>query len=82
MILAVPKNILSNSKKAEIKKKGYVIIECDDPDKIRIINTEVVIDTNDYFIAALYGLTTSIPVNKTEHFVNNLYKRLTEKSKP
>lgn len=79
MIICVPKQTLSAQQKAAITKKGYIVIECDDPEKIRVINAEQNMDTSDWFMAALYATTTGIPVSKSEHFVAELYKRLKKK---
>ncbi len=80
MIVAVPKQILSVKQKNLLTKKGYVVIECDEPEKIRIINPEVTIDTNAFMMAALKGCTVNMAVGKTEIFVNELYERLNKKS--
>ncbi len=78
-VLAMPKGMLSAAQKKAATDKGLFIIECEDPDKIRIIDTETMIDVNDLFMAALHGLTVNTPTSKAENFVNNLYKRLKEK---
>lgn len=76
MIICIPPKTLSLPQKNKLEKKGVIIIECENPEKVKVINPEVTIDTNDYFLAALHALTSSHPVSKQEHFVNELYKRL------
>lgn len=79
MIVAVPKKVLTVQQKNLLTKKGYVVIECDDPEKIRIINPENNMDTSDWFLSALAALRSSIPVGKSEVFIDNLYQRLIKK---
>lgn len=79
MIISVPKKVLTPGQKTQLVKKGYVVIECDEPEKIRVLNPETNIDTNDYLMAALYALKESCPVYKQQYFVNELFKRLKEK---
>lgn len=79
MIICTPKDTLSEKQKEAVAAKGLILIECDDPEKIRVINIETAYDANDFFMAALFGLTVMSPVNARDQFVNNLYKRLKEK---
>lgn len=79
MIIVVPNNTLTDSQKDKLAEKNYVVLECDDPDKIRVINPESLFEVNDFFMAALNALTVGTATSKTEYFVNNLYKRLKAK---
>lgn len=79
-ILCVPPKTLSAQQKGALSKRGIVIIETDNPEKIRLINPEVEnIDSSDWFMAALHALQAVTPMSKQELFCNNLYKRLKEK---
>lgn len=82
MILVVPKNTITPAQKGLITKKGFILIECDEPEKVRIITPEVNVDANDYFMSTLKALTCGNPTYKQEHFVNELYKRLKAKEAP
>ena len=75
-IIAVTKNTLQLENKKALTKEGYIIIECDDPTKIRVINSEQNMDTNDWFMAALYACTTKTPTTKAEYFVNTFPEKL------
>lgn len=75
-IIIVPKNSLSREMKSKINKNGHLIIECDDPDKVRVISPEVSIVSNEFFMAALGALVSDHPTNRHEKFINNLYTRL------
>ena len=79
MVIAVPKNTLSAANKAALSKKGYVVIECEEPEKIRVINPEVSFETSDWFMAALESISKNSPSTYQEHFVTNLCKRLKAK---
>lgn len=79
MIVAVPKGVLTAQSKSALTKKGYIVIECDDPDKIRVINPEQHMDTSDWFMSALFALKESSATSRQERFVNNLYERLKKK---
>ena len=76
MIVSVPKNTLTDEQKLKLDEKGYVVIECDEPEKIRILNPEKTFDANDFFMAALEAIQKVSPTTYQEHFVNNLFKRL------
>lgn len=82
MIVAVPKNTLTPQQKSAMTKRGMIVIECDDPDKIRVISPETSFEANDHVMSALYALTTTNPTYRTEMFVNELYRRLKENEKP
>ena len=79
MILCVPPNSLTSSQKGTLTKKGYIVIETDNPDKVRVIAPEKVVATDDYYMAALHSLCVKCPVNQQQEFVNELYKRLKSK---
>lgn len=78
MILCIPPNTLSSQQKSALSKKGNIIIETNEPDKIRVINPETSVETNDLFMAALFSLKSSTPINQQEKFINELYRRLKE----
>lgn len=79
MIVAIPKGTLNAKQKELLTKKGFVVIECDDPEKIRVINPESTVGVNDMVLSALKALTASHPTSRQEHFVNELYKQLTDR---
>ena len=76
MILVTQKGVLTAPQKTKLSKDGYTVIECNDPDKVRILAPESTIDANALLLAALKGLYANTPVGKTEIFVNSLYDRL------
>lgn len=76
-IICLPKNTLSKQQKAAITKRGHIVIECDEPEKVRVISPEY--DVNEFFMAALSACTTSVPSGRAEIFVNELYRRLQKK---
>jgi hypothetical protein len=78
MIIAVKPNSVTPKDKEKLTKKGYVVIEMDDPDSIRIIEPEVPIEVYDYFMAALKALDDASNLD-CAHFVQNLYDRLKKK---
>lgn len=82
MIISVPKNTLTADQKRALTKKGHIVIECDDPEKVKVINTEVSIDTNEFFMSALYAMKRNNPTSASEYFVNELYSRLNIKEEP
>jgi len=57
-IIAVPPKTLTADQKSKLTKKGYVVIEIDDPDKVRIIVAEQPIATNDLLMSALHLVST------------------------
>lgn len=74
-IIVVPPNILTAQQKKTISAKGYLLIETDDPDKVRVISPTSSVEANDLTMAALHALANS---SLAEHkiFVTNLYSRL------
>lgn len=76
-ILVVPPKTISSQQKASFTKKGIIVIESDNPDKVRLLNPEVNIDTNDFFMAALKALEIDYLDTTAKTFVRELYKRLT-----
>lgn len=76
MIIAVPPKTLSAKDKERLTKKGYVVIEIDDPDKVRVINTELPIEAHDYYMAALHAMATHNDDFINRSFVKELYRRL------
>lgn len=81
MIVAIPPKTLSNAQKAALAKKGYVVIEIDDPEKIRVISAEAPVQTNDYFMAGLKALATTAYDSPKAEFIKELYNRLSEAEK-
>lgn len=81
MILVIPPNLLTKSEKIGIKKKGYIIIETEEPEKIKVLNPETIIEPNDWLMAALRALNVANPLDKCERFVNELYERLKKNEK-
>lgn len=77
-IICVPPKSLTSAQKSTLTKKGCIIIETNEPEKIRVISAETTVDTNDFFMSALFALTSRTPVNEQEQFVNELYSRLKE----
>lgn len=75
MIVVVPPQSLSPENKDKLVEKGYVIIETDDPERVRVINPETVIATSDTMMAMLHALNGS-GMDVCQTFVRDLYKRL------
>lgn len=78
MIIAVKPNSLSSKDKEKLTKKGYIVIEMEDPDSLRIIEPEAPIEVHDYYMAALQALNLGTS-SDCARFVSNLYERLKKK---
>lgn len=78
-ILATPKGTIQPHVKAQLTKKGVILIETDEPEKVRLINAEVQTPNDDFFLAALKGLAESISDIPAKTFVKELYERLKPK---
>lgn len=78
MIIAVPPKTLNADQKCKLTKKGYVVIEIEDPDKVRIVVAEQPIATNDLLMATLHALAGSSSDTNARRFTDELYKRLKE----
>jgi hypothetical protein len=76
MILVVPKKSLTQADKKNLLKKGYVVVECEKPESVRLLSPETMVDKSDLFLAALSAIRAAYPTNGSEKFVDNLYKRL------
>lgn len=81
MVIVVPKGALTRQQKKELKLANYIIIDCIEPEKIKIINPEQPIETNDLMLSALSALKSDHPTSKQEKFVNELYNRLSNDKK-
>lgn len=77
MILAVPPQTLTEDQRTLLIEKGYVIIETDDPSKVRVIDPESAAPMNEYFMSALEALSKSGTDSVKSDFVKALFKRLT-----
>lgn len=75
MIIAVPPKTLNADQKGKLAKKGYVVIEIDDPEKVKVINIESPIATNDMMMAMLHALANTIS-EESRTFVRELNRRL------
>lgn len=82
MIVAAPPNTITAKQKELLNKKGYVVIECEDPDKIRVIIPQVPVEANDYYMAALYALKQNDSSSANAYFIKELYRRLSESKNP
>ena len=78
MIIAVKPNSVSPKDKEKLTKKGYTVIEMEDPDSIRIIEPEAPIEVHDYYMAALSAINNGTGTD-CARFVNSLYIRLKKK---
>lgn len=78
MIVAVPPNTLTQPQKALLNKKGYVVIETAEPEKIKIITPDAPINANDYLMAALHALSKDNSMNGNTLFIKELYRRLSD----
>lgn len=81
MILVVPKKALTQAEKKELLKKGYVVIECEKPESVRVLSPETIVDKSDLFLSALEAIRPTTPLNGAERFVDNLCKRLLPEKK-
>lgn len=79
MILVVPKKSLTASDKKNLLKKGYVVVECDKPETVRVLSPETMVDKSDLFLSALASIRPTTPVGGAEKFVDNLCERLLPK---
>lgn len=79
MIVVTQKGTLTPKNRELLNEKGYIVIECDNPDKVKIINPEMRLETNDLLMSALHAMRSSNPTCKQEYFVNDLYNRLSKK---
>jgi hypothetical protein len=80
-VICFPKNQLTIEQRDDLKLAGFVVIEIDDPEKVRLIlPTSNLINADDLFIAALDGMNTagSYATNK---FVEVLRDRLLKREK-
>lgn len=76
MIIVVPKKTLTAEDKKNLLKKGYVVIECEKPESVRIISPETMIDKSDLFLSALSAIVSKHPISGSEKFVAELHNRL------
>lgn len=81
LLIVVPKKLLTAPQLKKLESKGHVVIECDEPEKVKYINIETPIETNDFFMSALFAMTCVNAITRQEHFVNSLYNRLKAKEK-
>lgn len=79
-IIAVKPGELNSKDKEKLTKKGFTVIEVNDPDSIRIIESEAPIEVHDYYMAALYALKEGAS-SDCYRFVTKLYERLESKEK-
>lgn len=76
MILVVPKKSLTALEKKSLFKKGYVVIECEKPESVRLLSPETLVDKSDLFLSALSAIANPYSSSPDGRFVNELYKRL------
>jgi len=76
MILVVPKKTLTALEKKNLLKNGYVVIECEKPESVRVLSPEVMVDKSDLFLSALTAIVPNTPLNSAEKFVKELHSRL------
>lgn len=77
MIIVTPTGTLTQKQKTALEKKGLLVVECDDPDKVRVINAEQHMDTSDWFMAALFAVKSD--PYQSRQFTTELYNRLKAK---
>lgn len=80
MIICVPPKSLTPVQKQVLQKNGAIVIETDNPESVRVINPELPVDTNDYFMSALQAIVENSSDIVAKCFVKNLYQRLKDKS--
>lgn len=81
-ILCLPKGILKNRKeKDKIEAAGFIIIECDDPEKVKIITETERLSASDLSMAALGGLIKADSTFGNREFVNTLFQKLLQADK-
>lgn len=76
MILVVPKKTLTALEKKSLLKKGYVVIECEKPESVRVLSPEIVVDKSDLFLSALSAIVNPYGSSSSDKFVCELHKRL------
>lgn len=81
MIVVVPKGCLRPTQIEDLNNKGYSVIECDEPEKVKIILPEPVVNTNDYFMSALKAISEDNMSGPKEKFVRELFGRLSKKER-
>ena len=83
-VIVVPLGVLDEKHLGELENNGYIVIICDEPEKVKILSPEA-IETSDAFLAALAGLTQTFDIGGTINakpayeFVKELYKMLSKK---
>jgi hypothetical protein len=73
IIVTTPKAI-SDKDKNKLSKAGYIVIETEDPSKIKTLNEFDYIDGNTLLMSMLEGLRQNL--TGKEAFFNELYKRV------
>lgn len=76
MIVVVPKNTVTEEERLIMIEKGYVVLQVDNPEHVRIINPESPVDSNSMVMAALKALSNTMTDSASKEFVQELYKRL------
>ena len=80
-ILIMPPGILSNSKRSELKKNGYIVVETDSLDAVKIITpTPAEFETNDVLDAAIYAISQDRDICKT--FMQTWYAKIKQRKTP
>lgn len=82
-ILIVEPKQISSKDKAKLAKAEILVIEADNPDKVRMLNIDENIDANSYLMSALHAIAKDNGIYNypAKKFVCELNRRLVEKEK-
>lgn len=79
ILITEPKQI-SAVDKNRLSKNGILVIEADNPDKVKFINVDENVNADSYLMAALFSLSQESTDSATsKRFVKELNRRLLEK---
>lgn len=76
-IIIAPKNAVTPDVRKQIEKKGYILIETDEPEKVKMLAASNFTDTNDLLLSALEAMEASSTAQS--RFASVLFKRLQHK---
>ena len=75
-ILICENGQLDKSTMTLLSKKGVIVIQCKDPDKVKLLSGSIDIESNDLFMSALLALAETSSDMASKRFVVELNKRL------
>lgn len=71
-IIVVPRNTISAEQAQKIEEAGYLLIECDEPEKIVLPIPGGNLDYEKYFKAALGAISKHLDTQTSWAFIKNL----------